>query len=261
MPGRRRHVRATLSPRIQPRSDVMSTRVHAYRHTRARMTDWEPMRAPTPPATGGPSTLPRPPGQGKAAASRPARAGTAPPPGRAGPAAARILRRGQRTRRLIHVARIPASPGRCLPWPDWVPAQVSDAFMRSRGRPALGSSGGHGRARPPGPERDHLDAIRVGEVPGVPAARAHRGAGRAHRSLPGPDPGARRRPAARGAGARPGGRPCGGGGRGHAGGRPGMGARVRDLPDHHPGHAAPHAAAPARQVERVLQPARLRDRR
>ena len=70
-------------------------------------------------------------GQGKAAASRPARARAEPPAGRAGPAAARILRRGQRTRRLIHVARIPASPGRCLPWPDWVPGQVSDAFMRT----------------------------------------------------------------------------------------------------------------------------------
>jgi DEAD/DEAH box helicase domain-containing protein len=29
------------------------------------------------------------------------------------------------------VARIPASPGRCLPWPDWVPEQVSQAFIRS----------------------------------------------------------------------------------------------------------------------------------
>jgi len=94
------------------------------------MSDWEPMRAPTPPATAGPPTLPRPPGQGKAAASRPALAPAEPVAGRAGPAAARILRRGQRTRRLIHVARMPASPGRCVPWPDWVPAQVSDAFVR-----------------------------------------------------------------------------------------------------------------------------------
>src|SRR5215475_12220187 len=100
----------TLSPRIQPRSDVMSTRVHAYRHIPAGMSDWEPMRAPTPPAE--------------------------PAAGRAEPAAARILRRGQRTRRLIHVARMPASPGRCVPWPDWVPAQVSDAFTRTGvGRP------------------------------------------------------------------------------------------------------------------------------
>src|SRR5215468_8846444 len=121
----------TLSPRIQPRSDVMSTRVHGYRHIPAQMSDWDPMRAPTPPATAGSPTLPSPPGQGKAAARRPALAPAEPAAGRAGPAAARILRRGQRTRRLIHVARIPARPGRCLPWPDWVPAQVSDAFMRA----------------------------------------------------------------------------------------------------------------------------------
>jgi DEAD/DEAH box helicase domain-containing protein len=109
----------------------MSTRVHAYRHTRARVTDWESMRAPTPPAAGGPPTLPRPPGPGKAAHTDPARARSGVRGGPAGPAAARILRRGQRTRRLIHVARIPACPGRCLPWPDWVPAQVSDAFARA----------------------------------------------------------------------------------------------------------------------------------
>src|SRR5215475_1809736 len=121
----------TLSPRIQPRSDVMSTRVHAYRHIPAGMSDWEPMRAPTPPATAGPPTLPRPPGQGKAAARRPPRPPAEPAAARAEPAAARILRRGQRTRRLIHVARMPASPGRCVPWPAWVPAQVSDAFMRT----------------------------------------------------------------------------------------------------------------------------------
>ena len=94
------------------------------------MTDWVSMRAPTPPATGGPPTLPRPPGQGKAAHADPAWARSQLSTGPAGPAAARILRRGQRTRRLIHVARIPATPGRCLPWPEWVPAQVSDAFVR-----------------------------------------------------------------------------------------------------------------------------------
>ena len=30
----------------------------------------------------------------------------------------------------MHVTRIPASPGRCLPWPEWVPAEVSEAFGR-----------------------------------------------------------------------------------------------------------------------------------
>ncbi len=86
------------------------------------------MRAPTPPAPGCPPPLPRPQGQGDASPAGPAWARTPPAAGHAEPAAARILRRGQRTRRLIHVERIPASPGRCLPWPDWVPAQVSQAF-------------------------------------------------------------------------------------------------------------------------------------
>src|SRR5262245_12646426 len=64
------------------------------------------MRTLTPPAAGEPPTVPE-------------------------SAEARVLRRGQRTRRLTHVARIPASPGRCVPWPDWVPAEVSQAFVRS----------------------------------------------------------------------------------------------------------------------------------
>ena len=53
------------------------------------------------------------------------------PPPVPGPAEARVLRRGQRTRRLTHIARIPACPGSCVPWPDWVPAEVSQAFVRS----------------------------------------------------------------------------------------------------------------------------------
>jgi len=43
----------------------------------------------------------------------------------------RILSRGRRARRLMHVAEIPASPGHCLPWPDWVPAEISEAFIRA----------------------------------------------------------------------------------------------------------------------------------
>jgi DEAD/DEAH box helicase domain-containing protein len=95
------------------------------------MSDWDPMRATTSPATGGPPIPPRPPGAGKAAAAGPARARPQPAAGQDEPAAARILRRGRRTRRLVHVARIPASAGRCLPWPGWVPAEVSEAFARA----------------------------------------------------------------------------------------------------------------------------------
>ncbi|HEV3293294.1 MAG TPA: DEAD/DEAH box helicase [Streptosporangiaceae bacterium] len=67
------------------------------------------MRTQAAPATGGP-----PP--------------TAPAAGPGQTVAARVLSRGQRARRLVHVAEIPASPGRCLPWPDWVPAGISQAF-------------------------------------------------------------------------------------------------------------------------------------
>ncbi|HEV8278647.1 MAG TPA: hypothetical protein VGQ26_23540, partial [Streptosporangiaceae bacterium] len=86
------------------------------------------MHALKPPTAGDPPPIPGPHGHGKAPAAGPARAGDA---AHAEDAEARVLRRGQRTRRLIHVARIPASKGRCLPWPDWVPAEVSHAFVRA----------------------------------------------------------------------------------------------------------------------------------
>ncbi|HYB86348.1 MAG TPA: DEAD/DEAH box helicase [Streptosporangiaceae bacterium] len=95
------------------------------------MTDWDSMRAPTPPATDGPSLLPQPQSHRNTGPGVPGRAPNGLAGGRPEPAAAWILRRGQRTRRLIHVARIPASPGRCLPWPDWVPEQISQAFIRT----------------------------------------------------------------------------------------------------------------------------------
>ena len=95
------------------------------------MTDWDSMRAPTSPATGGTSLLPQPQSHQDTGPGVPGRAPAGLVGGRPEPAADRILRRGQRTRRLIHVARIPASPGRCVPWPDWVPEQVSHAFMRT----------------------------------------------------------------------------------------------------------------------------------
>jgi DEAD/DEAH box helicase domain-containing protein len=95
------------------------------------MTDWDSMRAPTPPATDGPSLLPQPQSHPNSGPGVPGRAPNGLAGGRLEPAAAWILRRGQRTRRLTHVARIPASPGRCLPWPDWVPEQISQAFIRT----------------------------------------------------------------------------------------------------------------------------------
>jgi DEAD/DEAH box helicase domain-containing protein len=56
---------------------------------------------------------------------------TAPAMGPGQPAPMRILSRGRRARRLMHVAEIPASPGRCASWPDWVPPEISQAFTRA----------------------------------------------------------------------------------------------------------------------------------
>src|SRR5215467_4096408 len=45
--------------------------------------------------------------------------------------AARILRRGARSGRLMHVEEIPGRPGEAVPWPDWVPDQITQALSRA----------------------------------------------------------------------------------------------------------------------------------
>ncbi len=45
--------------------------------------------------------------------------------------AARILRRGARSGRLMHVEEIAARPGEGVPWPDWVPEEITLAFARA----------------------------------------------------------------------------------------------------------------------------------
>jgi len=45
--------------------------------------------------------------------------------------AARILRRGARSGRLMHVEEIPGRPGEGVPWPDWVPDEITQALSRS----------------------------------------------------------------------------------------------------------------------------------
>jgi DEAD/DEAH box helicase domain-containing protein len=58
------------------------------------------------------------------------------PGGRDTGPAARILRRGARSGRLIHVEEIPARAGEGVTWPEWVPAEVAQAFSRAGvGRP------------------------------------------------------------------------------------------------------------------------------
>jgi DEAD/DEAH box helicase domain-containing protein len=45
--------------------------------------------------------------------------------------AARILRRGARSGRLMHVEEIAARPGAGVPWPDWAPEEIILAFSRA----------------------------------------------------------------------------------------------------------------------------------
>ncbi len=128
-----------------------------------------------------------------------------------------------------------------------------------RGR-ALGPSGRDGQPRAGRPARHHRHPGGLGEVAGVPAARAHRGPGGRHRALPRADPGPGRGPAPGGQRARPARGPPGRGGRGHAHGGAGLGPLARQLPADHPGHAASDAAAPACPVERVFPPPALHRR-
>ena len=58
------------------------------------------------------------------------------PGGRDTAPAARILRRGARSGRLMHVEEIAARAGEGVPWPEWVPEQITVAFARAGvGRP------------------------------------------------------------------------------------------------------------------------------
>src|SRR5215471_18831425 len=55
--------------------------------------------------------------------------------GDTGPAA-RILRRGARSGRLMQIERIAARAGEGVPWPEWVPAEITAAFAEAGvGRP------------------------------------------------------------------------------------------------------------------------------
>ena len=45
--------------------------------------------------------------------------------------AARILRRGARSGRLMHVEEIPGRPGEGVAWPDWVPDEITQALSRA----------------------------------------------------------------------------------------------------------------------------------
>lgn len=90
------------------------------------------MPTTTPPTPGEPPANPQLPGPGAAApAGVPGGRTAGHAAGQPGPAAARILRRGLRTGRLIHVEQMPGRPGQCLPWPGWAPAQIREGFARA----------------------------------------------------------------------------------------------------------------------------------
>jgi DEAD/DEAH box helicase domain-containing protein len=42
-----------------------------------------------------------------------------------------VIRRGERSGRLVHVTDIPARGGRSVPWPRWVPAEITAALART----------------------------------------------------------------------------------------------------------------------------------
>jgi DEAD/DEAH box helicase domain-containing protein len=53
------------------------------------------------------------------------------PPAQPAAGAIRMLRQGADSGRLTHLEHLPARPGRPVAWPEWVPAQVTDAFGRA----------------------------------------------------------------------------------------------------------------------------------
>ena len=176
------------------------------------------------------------------------------------PGAARILGDGARVRqaypsgaraRIGRPARRLARLGR---------AGGGQGVRGGRGARPLGAPGGRGRPRRRGPERDHFDRPGLRQVARLPAARADRGPERRHRAVPVADPGAGRRPAADDLLARHPGRARGRGRRRHPVLGAELGPRPRQLPAHHPGHAASFAAAAARALGRFLPPPVLRDR-
>jgi DEAD/DEAH box helicase domain-containing protein len=72
-----------------------------------------------------------PPASAEDPAGRPPAAPAAVPvpvPGGGDPPAARILRDGTRDGQVTHIERIPGRAGQAVAWPDWVPAELRQAF-------------------------------------------------------------------------------------------------------------------------------------
>ena len=91
----------------------------------------------------------------------------------------RILRRGAQTGRLTHVQEIPARRGRHADVAGLGPARPGGRPGRGPGRERRGPHQARAaRLARAGPQRDHLDRHGLGQVAGLPAARADRGARR-----------------------------------------------------------------------------------
>ncbi len=182
-------------------------------------------------------------------------------PAGSGTAALRILRQRADSGQLTHVERLPGRPGQPVPWPGWVPSAGGRGVPAGRRAAAVAAPGRRRRARQVRAQRDHRHRHRVRQVARLPAARADRGAGGRHRPVHLADQGPGRRPAAAGAVAGHTWRAGRGGGRRHPGRRAVLGPGPCRLPAHHAGHAAPHPAAAARPLGRLLPAAAVRDRR
>ena len=247
--------------RIQPRSDVMPTRVHVLPGIpRTDVRLGADARADAPRHRRA-SKLPRPPGRGRLprparqlARPRSPRAGTPGPPPRGSCAAG--------SGRAAHACRAdPGQPGALPAVAGLGPGRAQRRFHAHRDRPALGASGGHGRARPPGQNVIISTPSASGKSLGylLPALTAVLAGRTALYLAPTRALAADQLRAVRALGMAGCARRCWTGTRR----RPSGNGRARTLPTWitTPGHAAPHAAAPAQPVERVPSAAAVRDRR
>jgi hypothetical protein len=100
--------------------------------------------------------------------------------------AARILRRGARSGRLMHIEQIAGRAGEGVPWPKWAPAEITAAFTGA----GVGQPWAHQAAmaeHAPGQQRvDHRDARRLKVASACRQLTAVKGGGGAHRPRPGP---------------------------------------------------------------------------
>lgn len=185
----------------------------------------------------------------------------------------RLSRGPSRAARITHTEHLPPRAGRHAVWPDRIRTDVVAAIQAMRHRPSVGTPGRGGRARPGRRVRGRRHRHRLGQVPGLPRARAlrpgRRRRGPERQGRHGPVPGPHQGPGGRSAARRTGtGRPAGQRRpprrlrRGHARRGTRVGAPVRELRPDQPRHAAPRdPPGPPALVLLPAGPALRRDRR